>query len=186
MLIADAGCCCWWLLLIAFAGCCCWWLLLIALAGCCCWWLLLIALAGCCCWWLLLVAFAGCCCWWLLLVAFAGCCCWWWLLIAFAGCWLPESLRIFPEYWWFAAKTILQAKKSLNLFGCWWKVFEYFRVVGEKSLNISWFLMEGRWKRVSPPGSKVVDGRQCIMKNGCAPGIYTQFFKMAGNFGESQ
>ena len=56
----------------------------------------------------------------------------------------------------------------------------------EKSLNISRMLMGGRWKRVSPRGSKVVDGKQRIMKNGCAPGTYTQFFKIADNFGESQ
>ena len=40
------------------------------------------------------------------------------------------------------------------------KVFEYFRVVDEMSLNIFRILMGGRWKRVSPRGSRVVDGRK--------------------------
>ena len=102
----DVGCC--WLLLIADG---CYWLQLIA-ASCC--WLLDD------CWlrlgyyWLLLVA-AGCC--WLLLVA-AGCC---WLLDD-AGCgWNTacrrKSLWIFSGYWWLAAKTFLQATKTLNNFG---------------------------------------------------------------------
>ena len=56
MLVADAGCWCWLLLLVAAADCCCWLLLLVAAAGCCCWLLLLVAAAGCCCWLLLLVA----------------------------------------------------------------------------------------------------------------------------------
>ena len=81
-------------------------------AGCCCWLLLLILAVDCCCWLLLLVAAAGCGCWFLLLVE--G-----WLLLIAAGwdtaCW-RESLWIFPGYWWFAAKTILQAKKFLNFF----------------------------------------------------------------------
>ena len=125
--------------LVAAVDCCCWLLLLVAAVDCCCW---LIAV-DCCCWLLLLIAAVGCFCWLLLLVAFAGCCC-------------PKSLWIFPEYsWWFAAKTNLQAKKSLNIFGCWWKVFEYFRVVGEKSLNISRILMGEKWKRGSPRGSKL-------------------------------
>ena len=47
------------------------------------------------------------------------------------------------------------------------KVFEYFRgaddlrlrqVAGEKSLNIFRVLMRGSWKRVSPRGSRLVDG----------------------------
>ena len=109
-------------------GCC--WLLLIA-DGCYC----LLLVAASCCWflddcWLWL----GYC---LLLLVAAGCC---WLLDD--CCWLLEcclqakkffehfrdfddlrlrqfcrrkSVWIFPEYWWFAAKTILQAKKSLKI-----------------------------------------------------------------------
>ena len=95
MLVAFAGCCCWLLLLIAAAGCCCW--LLVD-----CWLLLLIAAVDCCCWLLLLVS--G----WLL-VAAADCCCW------NTACWWKD-LWVFSGYWWFAAKTILQAKKSSNIF----------------------------------------------------------------------
>ena len=116
----------------AAADCCCWLLLLVAAAGCCCWLLLLVAAVDCCCWLLLLVAVAGRCCWLLLLVAVADCCCW--LLLLVADCW-PESLWIFSEFWWFAAKTILQAKNQTPKL--WW---------------------EGRWKRVSPGGCRVVDG----------------------------
>ena len=133
---AKAGCCCSWLLLSnAVAGWCCWLLLLIAAVDCCycyCWLLLLVAAAGCCCWLLLLVAAAGCC-WLLLLVAAAGCCCWLLLLVLIAQkvfeyfrvvddlrlrqiC-RRKSLWIFSGCCWFAAKTILQAKKSLNIFG---------------------------------------------------------------------
>ena len=173
LVVAAAGCCCWLLLLVAAAGCCCWLLLLVATAGCCCWLLLLVAAAGRCCWLLLLVAAAGCCCWLLLLVATAGCCCWLLLLVAAAGrccwllllvaavdccCWLlAGNLWNFPGYWCFAAKTILQAKNSLNIFGllmkslrifsgCWWKVFEYFRIVDEKFLNIlGWYDLRACW-----------------------------------------
>ena len=134
-------------------------------AGCCCWLLLPVAAVDCCCWLLLLIAAAGCCCWLVLLIAAVDYCCWLLLLIVAVDC--PRSLWIFPEYsWWFAAKTILQAKKSLNIFGllvkslwifsgCWWKVFEYFRVVGEKSLSISRILMGEKWKRGSPRGSRL-------------------------------
>ena len=127
-------------MLVAAVDCCCWSLLLIAAAGYCCWSLLMVAAADCCCWLLLLIAAAVRCCWLLLLVAAANCCCW------------PESLCIFPGYWWFAAKTILQTKK----------VFEYFRVVDGKSSNISRILMGGRWKGVSPRGSRVVDGSKRV------------------------
>ena len=99
----------------------------------CCWrMLLLVAAVDCCCWLLLLIAAAGGCCWLLLLVAAVDCCCWWLLLIAqkvfefFQNigddlrlrqfCW-RKSLWIFSGCWWFAAKTILQAEKSLNIFG---------------------------------------------------------------------
>ena len=82
------------------------------------WLLLLVAAANCCCWLLLLVPAADCCCWLLLLVAAIGCCCWLLLLIAGCGwdtaCW-RKSVWIFPAYWWFAAKKILQPKKSLNI-----------------------------------------------------------------------
>ena len=145
MLNADAGYCCWWLLLIAFAG-------------------LLIAFAGCCCWWLLLIAFAGCCCWLLLLIAFADCCCW-------------KVFEFFRDVDDLRLRQFC-GRKSLWIFsGCWWKVFEYFRVVAEKSLNISRILMGGGWKRVSPRGSRVFDGRKWMRKNGCALGIYTWFSK---------
>ena len=126
------------------ADCWCWLLLLVAAAGCCCWMLLLVADAGCCCWLLLLVAAAGCCCWLLLLVAAAGCCCWTvfecfrdigdlrlrqfcrrkslWILSGVDDLRLRQfcrqkSLWIFSGADDFAAKTILQAEKSLNIFG---------------------------------------------------------------------
>ena len=154
--------------------------MLVAAADCCCWWLLLlVAVAGGCCWLLLVVAAAGGCCWLLLLVvvAVAGCCCWLLLFIArklfeffrdlgdlrLEQFCRRKSLWIFSGCWWFAAKTILQAKG-----------LEYFRVVDEKSLNISRTLMGGRWKRVSPRGSRVVDGRKRMNKNGRALGIYTR------------
>ena len=183
-LVVVANCCCWLLMLVAAVNCCCWslllivavgWLLLIAAVG----WFLLIAAAGCWCWLLLLVD----CCWLLLLSAAVDCCCWliavdcccwsllliaavgWLLLIAAVGslllsaaacCCCLKSLWIFPEYsWWFAAKTNLQAKKYLNIFGCWWKIYEYIRVVGEKSVNFSRILMGEKWKRGSPRGSRL-------------------------------
>ena len=92
--------------------------------------------AGRCCWLLLLVAAVDCCCWLLLLVAgwpllVAG----WLLLLGYclrAGKSLNNSrilmiLRLrqfcrrkslwkFSGHWWVAAETILQAKKSLNIF----------------------------------------------------------------------
>ena len=195
LLIAAVDCCCWLLLLIAADGCCCWLLLLVAAVDCCCWLLLLVAAVDCCWWLLLLIAAAGCCCWLLLLVASVDCCWWLLLLIAAAGCcfWLlllvaavdccSKSLWIFPEYsWWFAAKTNLQAKKSWNIFESWWKVFEYFRVVGEKSLNISRILMGERWKRGSPRGSRLESEWILWL---CAGYLYSAF-KMAASFGESQ
>ena len=134
------------------AGCCCWFLLLVAAVDCCCWLLLLIVAVGYCCWLLLLIAAVDCCCWLLLLIAVVDCCCWLLLLIAqkvfeyfrnivddlrlrqFAGEEVFEyfrvvddlrlrqicrwkSLWIFSGCWWFAAKTNLQAEKSLNIFG---------------------------------------------------------------------
>ena len=131
-------------LLVAVADCCCWLLLLIVAAGYCCWLLLLVAAVDCCCWLLLLIAAAGCCCW-LLLIAAVDCCCWLLLLIAAVD--FPKGLWIFPEYsWWFAAKTNLQAKKSLNIFGllmkslwifsgCWWKVVEYFQNIDGRKVE---------------------------------------------------
>ena len=133
--------------------------------------------AGCCwCWLLLLIVAAGCCCWLLLLVAAVDCCCWLLLLIAAQKVFeyfrdivddlrlrqicRRKSLWIFSGCWWLAAKTNLQAKKSLNIFGLLMicgqdkfageKVFEYFRVVDEESLNISRIWVKVRWKRVSP------------------------------------
>ena len=154
---------------------------LVVAASCCCWLLMLDAAVDCCCWLLLLVAVD--CCWWLLLlIAAADCCCWLLLLIAAAGC-CPKGLWVFRGYsWWFAAKTILQAKKSLNIFGCWWKVFGYFWVVGEKSLNVSRILMGGKWKRGSPRGSRPESEWILWL---CAGYLYS-IFKMAPNFGESQ
>ena len=152
LVVAAVDFCCRMLLLVAAVGCCCWSLLLVAAVDCCCWLLLLIAVAGRCFWLLLLIAAVDCCCWLLLLIAAVGCCCWLLLLVAqkvfeyFRN--IVEDLRlrqfcrrkslwIFSGCWWFAAKTNLQAKKSLNIFGwlvkslwifsgCWWKVFEYF------------------------------------------------------------
>ena len=165
MLVVVAGCCCWSLLLVAVAGCCCWSLLLVPAVDCCCWLLLLFAAAGCCCWLLLLVAAAGC---WMIAHSWPE------SLRMFPGfLWFAikdnsadeevfeyfqdivdlrpgqfcrrKSLWIFSGFWWFAAKTILQAKMSLNFFGCWWFDFEYFRVVDEKSLNIFGLLMKILW-----------------------------------------
>ena len=155
-------------------------MLLIAAAGCCCWLLLMVDAVDCCCWLLLLVDAADCCCWLLLLVAAQKFFDYFQNIVddlrlrqlcrrkslwIFSGAdekslnisgLLVKSLWIFPEYsWWFAAKTNLRAKKSLNIFGCWWKVFEYFRVVGEKSLNISRILMGEKRKRGSPRGSRL-------------------------------
>ena len=108
---------------------------------------LVVAAVDCYCRMLLLVAAVDCCCWLLLLIAAAGGWCWLLLLVAAVDC--PKSLWIFPEYsWWFAAKTILQAKKSLNIFGlltkslwifsgCWWKVFEYFQNIDERKVEES-------------------------------------------------
>ena len=116
------------------------------------------------CWLLLLIAADGCCCWLLLLVAAVDCLCWLpmliveWLLVAarillvgrkfieffrdiddlrLSYLCRRKSLWIFSGYWWFAARTILQAKKSLNI----------FRI-----------LMRGKRKRVSPRRNRLVDG----------------------------
>ena len=160
--------------------------ILIVVSDCCCWLLLLVAVADCCCWLLLLVVAVDCCCWLLLLTAFvaADCCCWLLLFITAAGCWkvfeyfrdvgelrLREVCRrkglwIFSGCWWFAVKTNLQAKKSSDFFG-----------LLVKSL---WIFSEYWWEeggRVSPRGSRVVDGRQRMNKYGCALVIYTQFSK---------
>ena len=98
MVIAVAGCCCWLLA----AGC---WLISAS-----CW---LIA-AGC-----YLMAVAGCCCWLLLLTAVAR------KFFEFFRDIVDLRLKkfcrrkiwIISGYCWFAAKTILQAKKYLNTFG---------------------------------------------------------------------
>ena len=141
MLVAAAGCCCWLLLLVAAVDCYCW-LLFLVNAGFCCWLLLLVAVVDC---WLLI---AGC---WLLLadcwLLIAGC----WLLVV--GCWsLLESLWIFPRYFWFADKTILQAKKYLTIFrqkdlARWWK--------RRDSSNIR---VRAGCKRVSSRESRLVGG----------------------------
>ena len=133
--VADGDRCCWLMLLVA-ADWCCWSLLLVAA----CWLLLLIAVADCCCWLLLLVAAVDRCCWLLLGYCLLDGC---WLLLEYCCC--LESLWIFMGCRWFEAKIISQAKQTLNIFGCWWFVFEYFRVVDEKSLNISGLLMKSFW-----------------------------------------
>ena len=139
------------------AGCCCWLLLLVAAVDCCCWLLLLIVVAvDCCCWLLLLIAAVDYCCWLpkksfeyfrnivddLRLRQVAGEKVFEYFRIAddlrLRQICRRKSLWIFSGCWWFAAKTNLQAKKSLNVFGllvkslwifsgCWWKVFEYFQ-----------------------------------------------------------
>ena len=132
-LVVAVDCCCWLLLLVAAAGGCCWLLLLVAAVDCCCWLLLLIAVVDRCCWLLPLIAAVDCCCWLLLLIAAVDCCCWLLLLIAAQKVFeyfrdivddlrlrqicRRKSLWIFSGCWWFAAKTNLQAKKSLNIFG---------------------------------------------------------------------
>ena len=109
-----------------------------------CWcWLLLITAD---CWWLLLVA-AGCYCRCFLLLAAAGCCriaaawilvvedCWsrlgYYLLI---DCW-RRSLWTYSGYWLFAAKTILQAKKSSNILAEMMRKFGWDKIL-KLSYNI--------------------------------------------------
>ena len=171
-MVAGAGCCCWllvacWLLLV---DCCCWLLVacwLIAAADCCCWLLLSIAAVDCCYWllvacWLLL---GDCCCWLLVacwLIAAADCCCWLLLLIAAVDC-CPKSLWIFLGYsGWFAAKTILQAKKSLNIFGL---LVESLWIFPEY-----WWERSGREVRLGEVGSWLQQANEYY---GCALGIYT-------------
>ena len=108
----NAGCCCCLLLVTAAVDCCCWLLLLIVVR-----WLVAagILLAG----WLLVAA--GC---WMIGACWLTADCGW---DVFAGEKVCEyfqkfddlqltqfcrrkSLWIFPGYWWFVAKTILQAK----------------------------------------------------------------------------
>ena len=158
LLVAAVDWCCWLLPLVAAVGCCCWLLLLVAAVDCCCWLLLLIAAAGCCCWLLLLIAAVDCCCWLLLLVAAQKLFEYFRNIIddlrlrQFAGeevfqyfrvvddlrlrqiC-RRKSLWIFSGCWWFAAKTNLQAKKSLNIFGSWWKVFEFFQNIDGREVE---------------------------------------------------
>ena len=155
------------------AGCCCWLLLLVAAVDCCCWLLSLIAAAGCCCWLLLLIVAAGCCCWLLVLVAVVDCCCWLLLLIAQK---VLECFRIIVDD---LRLRQFCRRKSLWIFsGCWWKVFEYFRVVGEKSLNISRISMGEKWKRGSPRGSRL-ESEWILWLCAC---IYTRYFKMAAGW----
>ena len=126
---------------------------LVVVANCCCWLLLLVAAVDCCCW---LIA-VDCCCWLLLLVAAVDWCCW--LIAVDCCCWLLLPKNIFEYFRNIVDDLRLRQicrRKSLWIFsGCWWKVFEYFRVVGEKSLNISRTLMGGKWKRGSPRGSRL-------------------------------
>ena len=177
-----AGCCCWLLLLVAAVDCCCWLLPLIVAAGCCCWLLLLVAAVDCCCWLLLLIVAVDCCCWLLLLIAAVDCPRSLWIFPEYSWWFAAKticrrrSLWIFSNCWWSAAKTNLQAKKSLNSFGllmislwifsgCWWKVIEYFRVVGEKSLEISRILMGEKWKRSSPRRSRLESGMNAMAES---------------------
>ena len=53
-------------------------------------------------------------------------------------------------------------------------------------MNISRILMGGSWKRVSPRGSRVVDGGKRMNKNDHALGIYTRVAAYSFSFGESQ
>ena len=192
LLIAAVDCCCWLLLLIAaVAGCCCWLLLLVVVAGCCCWLLLLVAAAGCCCWLLLLIVAAGSCCWLLLLVAAADCCCWLLLLIAqkvfeyfqntvddlrLRQFCRRKSLWIFSEYSWrFAAKTNLQAKKSLNIFGLLLKGLWIFPEYGWEE--------GGREFRLGEVGSWLQPVNEYY---GRALGIYTRSFQDGRRLSESQ
>ena len=126
---------------------------LVVVANCCCWLLLLVAAVDCCCW---LIA-VDCCCWLLLLVAAVDWCCW--LIAVDCCCWLLLPKNIFEYFRNIVDDLRLRQicrRKSLWIFsGCWWKVFEYFRVVGEKSLNISRILMGEKWKRGSPRGSRL-------------------------------
>ena len=170
LLIVAAGCCWWLMLLIAAVDSCCWLLLLVVAAGCC-WWLMLLTAAVDSCCWLLLLVVADCWCWWLLLVAAVGSCCWLMLLIAqkvFEYFRVADDLRprqicrrkslwIFSGCWWFAAKTNLQAKKSLNTFGLLMgcgqdkfageKVFEYFPEYGWEEGGREFRLGEvGSWR----------------------------------------
>ena len=177
LLVAAVDWCCWLLLLVAAVDCCCWLLLLVAAVDCCCWLLLLIVAVDCCWWLLLLIAAVDCCCWLLLLVAAQK------LFEYFRNIFDDLRLRQFAgeevfEYFrvvddlrlrQFAGEEVSEyfrvvddlrlrqfcRRKNLWIFsGCWWKVFEYFRVVGEKSLNISRILMGEKWKRGSPRGSR--------------------------------
>ena len=114
----------------------------------------MLVVVACCCCWLLLLTAAGCCSWLLLLIASVGCC---WLLLAarilLAG---RRNFEFFRDIGSLRLRQFCR-RKGLWLFsGCWWKVFEYFRVVVEKSLNISRILMRWRWKSVSPRGRRVV------------------------------
>ena len=122
-------------------------------------WLLLqlIVVVECCFWLLLLIAPAGCCCWLLLLIAVVDCCCWLLLLIA------QKVFEYFRNIVDDLRPRQFCRRKSLWIFsGCWWKVFEYFRVVGEKSLNFSRILMRGKRKRVSPRGNRLESGMNAM------------------------
>ena len=91
-----------------------------------------------------MIAAAGCCCWLLLLIAAVDCCCWLQLLVAAAGC-SPESLWKFPGYkWYISAKRIVQAKKSLSIFGCWWFAAKTI-LQAKKSLKIFGLLLKSLW-----------------------------------------
>ena len=143
---------------------------------------MLIADAGCCCWSLLLIAVAGCCCWLLLLVAAAGCCCWLLLLIAW------KVFEYFRDIGDLRLRQFCRRKSLWRFSGCCWKVFHYFQVVDEKSSNISRILMRRRWKRVSPRGSGVVDGRKG-MNNMAVHWVFILVWSRAerepiGSFGE--
>ena len=130
------------------AGCYYWLLLLVAAVDCRRWLLLLIAAAGCCRWLLLLVAVADCCCWLLSLIAAAGCCRWLLLLISAA----PKVFDYFRDIFDDLRLTQFAGEK----------VFEYFRVVGERSLNISGLLENSLW-----------------IFSGCWPKVF-EYFRVVG------
>ena len=111
----------------------------------------------------MLIADPGCCCWLLLLVAAGGCCCWLLLLVVAVVC--SESLwKISGCCWKVFEYFQVVDEKSSNISRILMKDFEYFQNIDEKSLNISRILMRGRWKRVSPRETRVVDGRKRVNK----------------------
>ena len=138
---------------------------------------------------------AGCCCWLLLLIAgwllvATGILLVGWLPVVagilLAGEKVSENFRdirelrlrqfyrrrslwIFPGNWWFAAKTILPAKKTLITFAevmrkfGWDKFWNCVRLFSEQKLS-SRTMVRGKRRRVSPRGIRPVDCRQRLWK----------------------